>query len=250
MRQTFKKGFFDITLLFIIIVIALAVVFTTGFKSKEPQGTAIFAPEVLPEEQERRSLQLGTLKFKECLDSAAVTMQLDITGSMLQAMGDLRNAVLTFTDSLSDNSVIGIQAYNSINPRQEIIPVSYYKDVRSQIRPAVESLRAQGSTPIYDALNFSREVLERSLPNYPDRKFSFIFFSDGNPNVGPSDPVSIGQAAERIKNLGVTVYSIGLGDINPEIIRVIASSPDKALLTADSRDLERLYSEIRIKLCE
>ena len=63
-----KGGGLDMTLLFIIVVIALGAVLTSGFKSKTERGTDTFAPEVdLPGGDEKKSLQLNTLKFKKIL---------------------------------------------------------------------------------------------------------------------------------------------------------------------------------------
>ena len=245
----------SISIFFIILLITILGILLAGGVFPKPPSLTSPARKAIPDTSgssfdEKKSLQLETLKFKECLESAAVTLQIDITDSMSSAIDDLKNAAYTFTDNLSDESIIGIQAYSSRNARLEVIPVSLYKDVKTQIRPAVGTLTADGRTPSYDALNFSREVLERAAADYPERKFSFIFFSDGNPNVGPSDTASISQAAAGIKNLGVTVYAIGLGNVNSKIIEAVASSPDKALTTTDSKDLERIYSEIRTRLCD
>lgn len=53
------------TLLFIIIVIALGAILTTGFKSKSERGTEGLVPEALAPGEEKKSLQLQTLKFRK-----------------------------------------------------------------------------------------------------------------------------------------------------------------------------------------
>lgn len=246
------------TLILLILVVIIGSVLLAGGlfpneKNKLPSGNAgEFIVDTTGSQQNpsQNALQLQTLKFKACTQTANTTMQLDITGSMSNAIDDLKNAVFSFTDSLSNDSIIGIQAYSSINARQEVVPVGYYKDVKSQIRPNVGALTAGGSTPSYDALNYSREVLEAAKTKYPDKQFTFIFFSDGRPNVGPSTTDDIKQAAQGIKDLGVTVYSIGFGGINKEVLEAVASSPDKAFYTNNSDDLPGIYKQIAIKLCQ
>ncbi len=198
----------------------------------------------------QKGLQLKTLKFKECSAITAVSMQLDITGSMGSYLNDLKSAVLTFTNPLHDESVIGIQAYNEYNSRVIVVPISYNKDVKDYIPPRVNSLIADGGTPSYDALIFSGELLAEAIPQFPDREFNYIFFSDGNPNVGPSTEADIASAAQTIKDQGVTVYAIGLGQVRPNIINAIASSPDKAVIVQSSKDLERVYKEIAKRICD
>lgn len=243
------------TLAFISLAIGMGVLLSRGITPSnvltEPDDKDVEV-EIVPETPipGQKGLQLKTIKFRECAATTAVTMQLDITGSMGGYMNDLKRAVLSFTDKLSDQSVIGIQAYNSLNSRVVVVPVSYYGDIKSLLRSRVLSLSADGNTPTYDALIFSGEVLKEAIPRFPDRKFNFIFFSDGNPNEGPSTPADIAQAAQTIKDQGVTVYSVGLGGVNPEIIRVVASSPDKAVIARRSADLERIYGEIQQKICQ
>ena len=62
----FSKGFIDVTVLFIIGVIALGAFLTTGFKTKLPKSTDNYVPETpTPDPEDRKSLQLNTLKFKK-----------------------------------------------------------------------------------------------------------------------------------------------------------------------------------------
>lgn len=241
------------TLGMIAIVIGLGLLLTRGVTPRgalsDPGETGEL--EIIREEtpSDQKGLQLRALKFKECAATAAVTMQLDITGSMGPYINDLKRAVLSFTDPLSDESVIGIQAYSSSNPYVVVVPVSLYKDVKDFVRPRILSLQTGGGTPSYDALIFSGQILQDALPRFPDRQFNFIFFSDGNPNVGPSTDADIARAAQTIKDQGVTVWAIGLGGVNPNVIRVVASDPDKAVIVTRSQDLERVYKEIAQKIC-
>ena len=197
----------------------------------------------------QKGLQLKTLKFKECSATTAVSMQLDITGSLGPYIEDLKKAVLAFTDPLSDDSILGIQSYNSGSPRTVVIPIESYKLIKDQVKPAVMALRAGGSTPSYDAILFSGELLKEAQTKFPDRKFNYIFFSDGNPNVGPSTEADLAAASKTIKDLGITVYAVGLGNINASMIQAIASSPDTAVITSNSKELERIYKEIAQKIC-
>lgn len=264
MKKTFyhhnsSRG--SITLPILIGIVILGSIYLVGgiLPNLEPIDTGeqgrvvVLDPENTDNASDSSSLRLRTIKFKTCDETAAVDLQLDITGSLSPVAQDLKDAVFTFTEQLTDNSIIGIQAYNEDNPRMEVIPISEYKDVKNDIRPAVQSLKTNGGTPSYDALNYSKEILQTATTQHPDRQFTYIFFSDGNPNIGPRDVESIRQAAQGIKDLGVTVYAIGLkGDsgLDERIIQAIASDPSKAIVTTNSDDLERIYSEIRTVLCQ
>lgn len=259
-KQTFfsKLSHGTITFTLLITVVIIGSILLVGGIVPQYQQTArkLNQGNVIPVLEDTASgsakqdgLHLKTLKFKQCGETAAVTLQLDITGSMKNALPDLKTAVLAFTDNLSEDSVIGIQAYSDRNARVEVIPVSLYANVKDQIRPAITSLTPGGGTPSYAALQYSKEILQNAMPRFPERQFTYIFFSDGNPNVGPSKEADIKRAADEIKSLGVTVYAIGFGNINRNILSVVASSPDKAKFATNSKDLQRLYTEISTQLC-
>ncbi len=207
-----------------------------------------------PDESGRVNLQLRTIGFKECGGVSAVTMMLDRSGSMRgQKINQMKNAVLTFTNNLSDNSVIGIQSFNSAS-RTTDIPVSYYRDVKSIISDRINGLSPGGETPTHDALAYAKARLDEALPQYPDRKFSFIFLSDGIPVPPEQDPTLFDpNPADEIKNMGVTVYTIGIfpnaNDSGSRLLQRLASSPNHYYHSPTGAELENIYKEIGEKIC-
>ena len=72
-----------------------------------------------------------------------------------------------------------------------------------------------------------------------------ILLTDGRPN-GTTREAVLERAAE-LKQAGVRVYSIGLGageDLDPELLRAIASSPSLYRQAPDAAELETLYREL------
>lgn len=242
------------TLGFIALAIGMGLLLTRGVTPRsvlsDPGETGDIELVVEPPDPDQKGLQLKTLKFRQCAAITAVTLQIDITGSMGPYINDLKSAVLAFTDPLSDESVLGIQAYNATNSRVIVVPVGLYRDIKDFVRPRILSLTTDGGTPSYDALIFSGEILAEAIPRFPDRKFNFIFFSDGDPNVGPSTEADIAAAAQTIKDQGVTVYAIGLGNVKANIIRAVASDPSKAIIVRNSKELEAVYKQIAQRICQ
>lgn len=233
------------------------------------------------------SLQLGTIPFKKCSEIVTMDLLLDLSDSMnsrtssgATKLTKLKEAVLTLTNKLSDESIIGIQTFRSAGTSGNLtsvlnnpVPISYYKDVRENLARTVTGLSADGATPTYAALSYSLEQLKEGQAKYPDREFNFILISDGAPCPGfgcqslgqNQDPrVYSPNPADEIKALGVNVYTVGIYAGNPfglgggeetdselrELLVDIASSPENYYESKSGDDVASLLSQISNKICE
>lgn len=247
-------------------------------KDNEQEGELITEPEG----PFRNSLQLQTLKFKQCQSLINVDLLLDRSGSMdaltaskVTKIKRLQEAVLSLTNKLSDNSIVGIQSFSgpytttaTDNHISDDVPISYYKDVKGIIKPKVNALLALGATPTHDALAFSYEKLKEALPKFPDRKFNFIFVTDGAPcpgaTGGPNCPAGPDQdprkytpnPADEIKKLGINVYTLAIYTPQQtkdpklkELLLSIASKPENYYEASTGDEVGSLLKTIAEKIC-
>ena len=278
-RKNFKSPFSNlnflnrgsITFKIIISVILIgSVMFLGGIFPKNqitprPEGGGFFIPVDDDKKTQEDALQLKTLKFKQCGETAAVNMMLDRSGSMKDPAPDgerkidkLKTATLSFVQNLSDDSVIGLQSFDSYSITSDV-PISIYKDVKPQVDAKIKALQPGGQTPTSNALKFSLEQIRLGVQKYPGRKFAFIFVSDGQPVPETQDPRLPQNAPDpsgEIKKLGVTIYSIGILDKTQitqgtmkDLLDAIASSPDKSFIAPDGSQLTEIYNQIRFQLC-
>jgi hypothetical protein len=258
------------TLAFIALSVGMGLLFSRGVA---PKSTLTDLPDSDTEVElvietpipGQKGLQLKTLKFKECGSSVTIDLMLDTSGSMgdrtpsgQTKISRLREAVGELISNAKDTSIIGIQAFSTGNIREEV-PVSYFKDVKGMITGRINSLSPGSTTPTHDALAFSRDVLKTAIPKFPtDRKFNFIFVSDGQPVPDSQDPrLFTPNPADEIKALGVTVYTLGIFDSgqqsNPklsDLMKSIATSPDNYYAASNADETKKLLAQIsnRIKL--
>jgi uncharacterized protein YegL len=223
-------------------------------------------------------LQLKTIDFEQCSETTSVVMQLDTSGSMNctsstnpntgcfpnthpnSKISDLKKAITTFLSNMDDNSLIGIQAFNSgptgtdlTKAKQIIVPLSLYKDVKANASQSVNSLQAGGGTPTNSAMQFSYGILQNAVKQYPDRHFVFILVSDGAPSPDNQDPFKNNpNPVTEIKNLGVTIYTIGIGSAfsGNNLMKKIASSPQTAFEAPNSTQLTEIYKQIGGQICQ
>lgn len=257
---------------FILIIVGGGLLLTGGFDpfpknqlTQPPEGVYEIDEDSLKELDEKRgNLQLRTIRFKECAGVTAVTMMLDVTGSMnmpSSKINNLKTAVLSFTNSMSDESVIGIEAFSSYIGTRTLVPVSLYKDVKGIIPPNINGIVPAGGTNTIEGLQRARDTLIQAKAAFPDRQFFLIFVSDGLPNIPgngdlnpEADPrLQNPNPIDEIKNLGVTIYSIGIfgfGDTQGlTLMRDIASAPDTFFNAPDGSQLENIYKSISQRIC-
>ncbi len=214
----------------------------------------------------RSNLQLKTIAFQSCSNVTAVNMLLDTTGSMSRQAPDgqtkmrkLQDATISFLNNFTDDSVLGIQTFSSQAIR-ELVRIDYYKNVKDGLENKIRRLPADGNTPTTEGLRFALERVKEGQARFPDRNFTFIFVSDGEPFPESHDPRLAHNAPDpsvEIKNLGVTVYSIGIleplqiqrGEMK-RLLEHIASDPGKAYIAPDGNQLSQIYEQIGFEMCK
>lgn len=262
-----------------------------------PTNYKIGELDIPPGSSSQFNLQLNTLKFKNvtppvlpittpipdvtqtppvptptppCEQTITLDFLLDISKSMSwltpsnwPKIERLKQAVLAITQDLSDNSIIGIQVFNSTQLNQpildDIIPISYYRDVKGLIPARVNALSAAGGTPTYAALAFSYSKLTAASLSFPGRKFNFILISDGRPDPPSQDPRNFTpNPANQIKSLAniEKVYTVGVYDAAQagnsalsDLLKSIASSPANYFQAQSADDIQALLSAIKTDIC-
>ncbi len=256
------------TLGFIALAIGMGILLTRGVTPRsvlsDPGETGELEVVIETPAPDQKGLQLKTLKFKECGSTVTIDLLLDRSGSMADRtpsgqmkMTRLQQAVGELLTNAKDESIIGIQSFDSGSIRPDV-PISYYKDVKAIALPRVQAMRPGGTTPTHDALVLSLQELRDAIPKFPaDRKFNFIFISDGQPVPSSQDPrLFTPNPVDEIKNLGVTVYSLGIFDGNQsqnptlaDLLKSIATSPDHYFAANTADDTKKLLTQISNRIC-
>lgn len=267
MKVTVSNSRGQIALLLLIgIVIFGAFLIVSGGPAFQfaPQGTTPAGEPVeeAPGEQ-RDNLQLKTLKFKSCSSQLNIDLLLDRSGSMRNITGSgipkiraLKEAVKALVAGLDDESLIGLQSFDSGSITDDV-PISPYKNVKSQIPGAIDALQPGNETPTKNALEFSYGKLQEAKTKYPNKKISFIFVTDGIPVPASQDPRLFNpNPADEIKNLNIPIYTIGIhspsdgsGNNFTELLRSIATVPGNYYEAPTGDEIARLLSQIKEKIC-
>ena len=166
-----------------------------------------------------------------------LVLAVDVSGSMADAMGDVKQAVRSFMEALGPKDQVTLVAFNDAMftlARRESNPA-----VRTR---AVERLSPWGSTALYDVIVRSLDILSR----HPGRR-ALVIFSDGDDQASQASF----QDVERLVREGdATVFMVGLGrgatsnDLKDKMDQLALASGGRALFVDRSDQLGAPFAAI------
>lgn len=143
--------------------------------------------------QGKDSLQLNTIRFKQCASTAAVDFLVDTSGSM-RSGGKLQNiedSLKSFASNFTDKSITGIRRFSSDDNfycpphpiTQRLTPIDFYSANKSSFSNSASTLCADGATNTRTAFaaelaDLTQAVTDQRFKNY---NFNLVFISDGIP---------------------------------------------------------------------
>ncbi len=282
MKRKNSSGFKIVFLLLFLVIGAGALlangIFPNAIKSY-PQNQDVQNIPVNPTPNpSSKGLQLIPIQFiqKQCGQTLAVDFLVDNSGSMNfgNKLTQLKQGLIQFAQGFNDTSAVGVQKFSAAP--SDVIPFSYYKDVKSQFSRYIDSMSASGPTYTKDAFVFTKQKMDAGINKFPNYKFALIFVSDGVPETIQSDqacvpaycrsgtcecfapeqdPTSI---ANQIKQEGIRIFTIAYvdkADANlaaklQTLMQNVASSPDDFYTAPDSNQITTILSQISQKLCQ
>ena len=166
-----------------------------------------------------------------------LVLAVDVSGSMADAMGDVKQAVRSFMEALGPKDQVTLVAFNDAMftlARRESNPT-----VRTR---AVERLSPWGSTALYDVIVRSLDILSR----HPGRR-ALVIFSDGDDQASQA---SFHDVERLVREGDATVFMVGLGrgatnnDLKDKMDQLALASGGRALFVDRSDQLGAPFAAI------
>lgn len=230
-----------------------------------------------------------------CYDSTALAILVDVSGSMADhvsstqtKMDVLKKALTSFTRNFTDGTIVGLFAFST--NQGTLVPIGTYAQNKTQMSQQIAALRpAQfgNSTNTRQGLQLVYNSLQSAIPQYPNDRFSVVFFTDGVPEnsecafndaderyradngTGPicantfSDhPEHPGPISSQIKTIGARIYTVALYKQPPyssttqaaieTVMKNVASNPDEQYYIGlpNATNLEQAYNSIARRICQ
>ena len=180
----------------------------------------------------------------------ALTLAIDTSGSMkaARALEEAKAAALSVVRDLKPGDKVAVVAFrNQVLPFPEIDPVREldFTDDRAALESFINSLTAEGDTPLYDATVKAVKITRRQ----PLGMRAVILLTDGRDEKADGSPCSIlteQDALEEASNAMIPVYTIGLGKaVNSGYLQRLALRTRGRYLEAPTPDaLSALFNEV------
>lgn len=153
--------------------------------------------------------------------SKDVVFVLDTSGSMAGPgkIGKAQEAMVQCLEALNPHDRFALIEFSTASRsfRPELLEAT-----RENIDAATEwlrSLRARGGTNIHDALADAVTILEPKHGGRVSTLRQIVFFTDGMPTVGRTDPVQILEAIPEQSHFPIRVFPLGFGyDVNTHLL--------------------------------
>lgn len=193
--------------------------------------------------------------WHEVKKPGVVVLVVDTSGSMMgEKIEKARQGAEAFLDAIAPNSYVGVVTFSSaVNVRIDIGPLAQNK---FDLVDAIDGLRAQGNTAMYDALSTAVQMAD-TYPLTGEAIRAVLLLSDGQSNAGGTRLCDIAQIQDRQeRQIGCTrdagaadllgagpaittrhhvgIFSIGYGeDADKETLRVLAEATNGISTSAD-----------------
>jgi Ca-activated chloride channel family protein len=169
--------------------------------------------------------------------SLELTAAIDVSGSMTDAMPQLKQTVKRFLSSLRPEDKVSLLAFND----------NIFTLARASVEPAarirvVDRLAAWGGTSLYDVIVRSVDMLGRQLG-----RRALIVFSDGEDTASH---ITLATAEKRLQMSDATVYTIAQGratkakQLRDVLERIARTSGGRAFAFEDIDQLGHAFDEI------
>lgn len=196
--------------------------------------------------------------LRSCDVPTDVLLAIDVSGSMNND-GDTPpepiSSVLAAARSFTSRLQAGDQAALVTFATEAIIVDSLTGDTQKVAEDIaaliIDPGEETGSTNTGDALLHGAEELTSERHNLEARKV-MVLLTDGLATAPGEDPEKYAlDAAIKVKQQGVNVFTIGLGEnVNMDFVTQIANSPKQAYRALSTSDIDRIYKTITAEICE
>lgn len=214
----------------------------------------------------QQNLQLKTFQVNNCGKNSVIFFVIDTSGSMKFAnkINNIKKALTYFTNNMGGKSVIGMDTFGV--DVKERIPLSYYSDVKPQVKTVINGLSPEGGTPTRDVMQLAYNQLSKSIneEDYPGYQYNLVLMTDGVPEIMPprtceatapdpntaplercfaqqQDPTVPNDISTEIRSLGVDIYTINVYSPSYPSDKILFPYLDKLLKKISSTPLSSHY---------
>ncbi|MDZ4743923.1 MAG: VWA domain-containing protein [Verrucomicrobiota bacterium] len=170
-----------------------------------------------------------------------LALVLDRSGSMAgPKLEKAKQAACVAIDQLSEKDTISVVIYDDLS--NLLIPPQKVKD-KSHLKSLVREITDGGSTALYAGVEMGAQQVNKFFAK--ENVNRVFLLSDGIANVGPSSPAELARLGRNLREQGIQVTTIGLGDDYNEDLMVSLAEASAAnyYYVQDTEKLPGIFAE-------
>lgn len=195
---------------------------------------------------------------RSCEVPTDVMLAIDVSGSMdndkpvpPEPLTSVLTAAVSFVNRLKDADQVGVVTFATGAKIVQTLTKNHIPVAQGVAKLSIDPKEEKGTTNTGDAFIRTLEELNSSRHSKEARKV-LVLLTDGLATAPKEKPDEYAQLqAQKAKDAGVTVFTIGLGkDANMDFVTSLASNPSLAYKAVSATDVDRIYKLITGSLCE
>jgi len=160
----------------------------------------------------------------------------DTSGSMEgQPLNSVKEGLQIASSVINPGNYVGLVTFGD-RPVYRV-PLAPFDELQHQrLLAAIDNLRADGATAMYDAMLLGLGELIKQRQSDPDGRYYLLLLTDGEANRG----YTFGQVEDLIAYGNVRVYPIAYGDVNEQELEAIARLRESTVKTGNPENVQDL----------
>ncbi|MDW8405827.1 VWA domain-containing protein, partial [Chloroflexus sp.] len=172
---------------------------------------------------------------------ADILLVVDTSGSMEgDKMTMVKAGIETFLMRILPEDRVGLVTFDST--ARLVVPMAPLSDNRIELQTAVQAMRAEGRTALFDALALGKQVLDELPSLGDDRIQAIVLLSDGADNASQK---SLAEIRNLFDESGISIFPVAYGrDADRQVLDSIAEFARTIVVVGDTGDIAQIFENL------
>jgi Ca-activated chloride channel family protein len=166
---------------------------------------------------------------------------IDTSGSMAEheRLKKLKQAIALSVNTINAGNQVGLISFSDQPVRQ--LPLQPFdRNTKHRLLAAVQQLRPEGGTALYDGLAVALADLMKARQADPKGRFYLLLLTDGKRTMG----LELNELSDIVTQSGVRIIPISYGDVNENELIELASIRESTLYQGSPEKIQLLMNDL------
>jgi Ca-activated chloride channel family protein len=172
---------------------------------------------------------------------ADIILVVDVSGSMEgEKIEQVKAGMEAFLTRILPEDRVGLVSFASSAVLE--VPPAPLAENRIQLSDAIQRLRAQGRTAVYDGLIAGKQALDALPPTEEDRIRAIVLLSDGQDNASS---ITLDQLRQEFEETGISIFPVAYGeDADTAMLQQIVDFSRTLLVKGSTGDIGQIFDNL------